>query len=178
VAVIFLTIFISSFLSSYVVISLTPFAYYRERAHSSPPLDGSSNLFPVGIFGPAPNSTDVPLDTAIVIFLMRPVNIKDFNLSPQVPIAAQTTERIPPASEEYTFYFADPLKPDKTYNVTLLAGGKPVTWNFTTTAEPYAPRFNTYLYPSVLWASFAIATAITFGVSLIIWHKKGKILEA
>ena len=175
---IILILFPVTFLSSCILISLTPFAYYHERANSCPPLEGSSNLFPVGIFGPSPNSTEVPLDTAVVIFLMRPVNIENFSLTPQGPLAIQTIEHSPPASETYTFCFAEPLKPVTTYNITLLAGGKPVTWNFTTTAKPYSARFNTYLCPSVPWVALAIATSITFGVTLVVWHKKRKTLEA
>jgi Bacterial Ig-like domain len=170
-------IFLVSFSSLYLAISLTPFAYYHELAHSYPHLEGSSNLFPVGIFGPAPNSTDVPLDTAIVISLTRPVNIENLSLTPQGPIVSQTIEHSPPASETYTFYFAEPLKPATTYNVSLMSGGKPVTWNFTTTAA-YQPRYSTYLYPSVPWATLAIAVAVTFSVSPIIWYKKGKTMEA
>lgn len=115
----------------------------------------------MGIFGPAPNSTDVPLDTAIVISLTRPVNIQNLSLAPQEPIASQTIEHSPQASETYTFSLAEPLEPATTYNVSLLAVGKPVTWNFTTTAEPYQPRFNTYLYPSVPWGALAIAATVT-----------------
>jgi hypothetical protein len=166
------------FLVSYFLISLTPFAFYRERQHSYPPLGGSSNFFPVGIFGPSPNSTDVPLDTAIVISFMRPVNIEDLELSPEAPIASQTTKQSLPASVEYTFCFAEPLEPATTYKVSVLSGGKPVTWNFTTTAEPYQPKFNTYLYPSVPLVAFAVAIIITFSVSLIMWHGKRKAAEA
>jgi hypothetical protein len=175
-AVIFIAIFISSFLCSYFVISLIPLAYYHERADSQPTLGGSISL--IGVFGPAPNSTDVPLDTAIVVFFMRPVNITDLYLVPEVPIKSQSIEQSHPASVEYTFSFAEPLESATTYNVSLLAGGKPLTWNFTTTAEPYQPRFNTYLYPSVPLVAFAIAITMSFSVSLMVRHKKRKTLGA
>ncbi|MGD6807042.1 MAG: Ig-like domain-containing protein [Candidatus Bathyarchaeia archaeon] len=148
-----------------------PFAHYRELIHSYPSLESSSNLFPMGIFGPAPNSTGVPLDTAIVIALTRPVNIENFSLAPQGPAITQTVEHSPPASETYTFYFAEPLEPATPYTVSALSGGEPVSWNFTTTTVPYEPQYNTYLYPYVPWVALGVAVLVTFSVCLIIWQK-------
>ena len=176
-AVLLLGVFILSFSSAYLVISLIPFAYYRELVHSNPTLEGSSNLFPVGIFGPTANSTDVPLDTAIVIALTRPVTIENLSLSPQGPAVSQKVEHSLPASETYTFYFAEPLEPATTYNVTVLSGGEPVTWNFRTTDAPYESHYNTYLFPSVPWVALGIAGLATFSVALLIWQK-GKTMEA
>ena len=173
-AVLLCGIFLLSFSIVYLAISLTPFAHNRELAHSYPSLEGSSNLFPAGIFGPAPKVTDVPLDTTIVIVLTRPVTIENFTLAPQGPAFTQTIEHSPPASETYTFYFAEPLEPATTYTVSMLSGGKPVSWNFTTTTEPYEPHYSTYLYPSVPWIALVIALTVTCSVSLIIWAQKRK----
>ncbi len=177
-AVLLLGVFLLALSSTYLVISLTPFAYHRELVQSYPPLEGASSLFPVGILGPAPNSTDVPLDTAIVIALTRPVNIENLNIAPQGPAVSKTIAHSPPASETYIFCFTDPLKPATTYNVTALSGGKPITWNFTTTAEPYEPRYSTYLYPYTLWVALAVAAFVTVSVFLIILHKKEKRLRS
>jgi len=100
------------------------------------------------------------------------MNVGELHLSPEVPIERRVDEHIPVASKCTTFYFSEPLKPATTYNVTLFFGDEPISWNFTTTAEPYYPRYEPM--PSALGISIIaiVSATITFGVGAKVLKKK------
>ncbi len=66
--------------------------------------------------GPAPNSTDVPLDTAIVFDEFRPISVSNVKLQPQVTLL-ETFEDYGVASRRAIFYPTGNLKPATTYTV-------------------------------------------------------------
>jgi hypothetical protein len=160
-----------SFFSAFLVISQLPFAYSKQKAYSTP----AEGLWPPeGFFfvGPAPNSTGVPLDTTVVIDETRPSTVSNLTLTPEAVIERQTY-KVYVASPEYTFYFAEPLRPATTYNVSVIIGGDPISWRFTTTPEPFHPRFvSVFLEANALLASTIIATVTTLGAGLVIWTRR------
>jgi hypothetical protein len=54
----------------------------------------------------------------------------------------------------------------------------PVSWSFTTTAEPYNPTLSSYLATYVFWIAFAISVATTLLVGFAIWHRKKRANES
>ena len=155
-----------------MAIYLTPSPYLHEQAYSTPTLFWHSPDLAPSSIGPAADATNVPLDTIIVVDQMRPMNVGELNLSPEVPIERRLDEYYPVASKCTTFYFSEPLKPATTYNATLFFGDEPISWNFTTTAEPYSPRYEPM--PSALGISIIaiVSAAITFGVGAKVLKKK------
>ena len=155
-----------------MAIYLTPSPYLHEQAYSTPTLFWHSPDLAPSSIGPAANATNVPLDTIIVVDQMRPMNVGELHLSPEVPIERRLDEYYPVASKCTTFYFSEPLKPATTYNATLFFGDEPISWNFTTTAEPYYPRYEAM--PSALGVSIAatVSATITLVVAAVIRKKK------
>ncbi|MBN1243973.1 hypothetical protein JXA31_00085 [Candidatus Bathyarchaeota archaeon] len=123
------------------MIYLTPSPYLHERAYSAPAAFWHSPDIAPCFIGPASNATEVPLDTTVVADQIRPMGINEFQLSPEAPIARRVDEHSGLAGRCTTFYFSEPLQPATTYNATLFFSSTPVSWNFTTTAEPYYPRY-------------------------------------
>ena len=172
VALLLVTVFSASFAVLFLVMYLTPSPYLHERAYFMPvTFFHSPDIAPCSI-GPALNATDVPLDTTIVADQMRPMGINELQLSPAVPIARRVDENIGLAGKCTTYYFSEPLQPATTYNVTLFFSNTPVSWNFTTTAEPYHPRYDDM--PSALGISVAATASaiITLTVATIMRKKK------
>ena len=166
VALVLIAVFSATFLIAFLAIYLTPSPYLHEQAYSMPTqFWHSPDLAPSSI-GPAANSTNVPLDTIIVVDQMRPMNVGELHLSPEAPLERRIDEYYRPAGKCTTFYFSEPLKPATTYKVTLFFGDEPISWNFTTTAEPYNPRYETL--PSALGISVVVITSavITLAVGL------------
>ena len=172
-ALILVVVFSASFLAIFLTIYLIPSPYLHEHAYSTPALEWSSDEIDTGNhIGPALNATNVPLDTTIVVDLMRPMEVRELQLSPEAPIARRVDEYYPVASQASIFYFSELLKPATTYNATLFVNDKPISWNFTTTAKPYYPRYEAM--PSLLgiFAAITVSTAVTLIIGLIIWKKR------
>jgi hypothetical protein len=166
-------VFSASFLAAFLAIYLTPSPYFHERAYSIPAYEWSSPEIDTGNhIAPALNATNVPLDTAIRINLMRPMNIGELQLSPDAPIARRENLSGAPAWIASTFYFSEPLKSATTYNATLFVNNKLISWNFTTTASPFHPRYEAFPSQLGIWVAISVAAAATLVVGLMIWKKK------
>jgi hypothetical protein len=156
----------------FLAIYLTPSPYLHEQAYSTPTLFWHSpDLAPCSI-GPAANATNVPLDTIIVVDQMRPMNVGELHLLPEVPIERRLDEYYPVASKCTTFYFSEPLKPATTYNATLFFGDEPISWNFTTTTEPYYPRYEAFPSALGIFITVIISAVVTSVFGLKVWKKK------
>jgi hypothetical protein len=156
----------------FLAIYLTPSPYLHEQAYSTPTQFWVSPDLAPSLIGPAANATNVPLDTIIVIDQMRPMNVGELHLSPGVPIERRVDEHIPIASKCTTFYFSEPLKPATTYNVTLFFGDEPISWNFTTTTEPYYPRYEAFPSALGIFITVIISAVVTSVFGLKVWKKK------
>jgi hypothetical protein len=103
---------------------------------------------------------------------MRPINVGELHLSPEAPIERRVDEYYRPAGKCTIFYFSEPLKPATTYNATLFFGDKPISWNFTTTNEPYYPNYEAFPSALGIYVAVTISAAVTSGVGLKVWKKK------
>lgn len=167
-------VFVALFLGVFFLISATqtahsppatvPEAIYRN--HSRIPI-------PVGV-GPAPNSANVSLNTTIVVFQVRSVSVENLHLSPEVPLSGRTDVPEGLASQVTTFYFARPLNPNTTYNVSVAIAGTQYSWVFTTTSEPFNPDVSYYLATYVFWIALAAASAGTCIAGGLIWQQRKK----
>jgi hypothetical protein len=166
VALILAVVFVFTFLTILLVIS------YTQSAYSSPD-NYISVVDSMDItIGPKPNSTDVPLDTTIIIDALSSATLNDLHLSPEVSIASVAIEVSGPLSYKQTFYPAQLLKPATSYTVSVVIKGLPVSWGFTTTAESYSPTLSFYLATYVFWIAFATSVAATLLVGFAIWRRK------
>ena len=173
VALILIVVFSVSFLAVFLAMYLTPSPYLHEGAYSMPALEWQSReIDNPNHIGPALNATNVPLDTTIVIELMRPMNIGELQLSPDASIARR--ENFSGFGSASIFYFSEPLRPTTTYNATLFVNSKPISWNFTTTTEPYHPRYEAFPSALGIYVTVTISAVITSVVGLKVWKKKGK----
>ncbi len=168
-ALILAAAFVFTFLTVFLVISLT------QSAHSTPDhyiseIDGMTITI-----GPKPNATDVPLDTTITIDALSSAALKGLRLTPEVPIASVAIEVSGPLSYQETFYPAQLLKPATSYTVSVTIRDTPFSWSFNTTSEPYHPTISFYLVTYALWIAFATAVATTLLVGLAIWGRKKRI---
>lgn len=155
-----------TFLTVFLVISLTQSAYSTPEHYTS---DVAGMDFTIG---PKPNATDVPLDTTITIDALSSAALDDLHLSPEVPISHVGVEVTGTLSYQRTFYPAQLLKPASSYTVSVTIRDVPVSWNFTTTSEPYQPTLSFYLATYVLWIALSTATATTALVGLTIRYIK------
>lgn len=102
------------------------------------------------------------------------MNVGELHLSPEAPIERRVDEYYRPAGKCTTFYFSEPLKPATTYNATLFFYDEPISWNFTTTAEPYYPRYEAMPSTLGIFLTVTISAVVTSVVGLKVWKKKGK----
>jgi len=172
VAIIIVAVFSASFLAIFLAIYLTPSPYLHERAHSTPTQYWYGETTGAPIIGPAPNTTNVPLDTTIVIDQIRSFFVGELQLSPEAPIARRVDEYYGLASRAAIFYFSEPLKPATTYNATIFLKSTSISWNFTTTAEPYYPRYEALPSGLGIYVAVVVSAAVTLIVGLIIWNKR------
>ena len=154
---------------------------------STSPTSASSLIelpYAAGNFSPAPNSTNVPLNTTISISFGRPPSICELNITPNVPIKERIFE-----SEgfggTYIFYLSEQLQPQTTYTVTITFGQETAsegfaptttrTWTFTTgMPTPIADRgFETedYTITIIIYTSIAIVIAVA---ALVYFKKRRK----
>jgi hypothetical protein len=96
---------------------------------------------------PAPNATDVPLDTTIVVDELRPIDV-GLSLQPYVALS-EKVENYSVASRYAIFSPNEVLKPTTIYTVTAHIAGEYVTWTFTTASElsskPAVPEFPAWI---------------------------------
>jgi len=166
VALILAPVFVLTFLTLFLVISLTHSAYSTPDSYIS-----AVDSMDITI-GPTPNSTDVPLDTSITIDALSAATISDLHMAPEVAIALVTSEVSGPLSYKQTFYPAQLLEPATSYTVSVTIKDLPFSWSFTTTSEPYHPTISFYLATYALWIALSAAVATTSIVGFAIWHRK------
>lgn len=169
VAIILTLFFVLTFLVLFLVISLT------QSAHSTPGNYISAVDSMSITIGPAPNATNISLDTTITIDALSATTISNLRMTPQVPIALVTNEVSGPLSYKQTFYPAQPLEPATSYVVSVTIKNIPVSWSFTTTSEPYHPTISFYLATYALWIALSAATATTSSIGFAIWYRKKRI---
>jgi len=164
-------VFSASFLTVFLGI------FFTQSANSTP----SSSVSLVGsmdiTLGPSPNSSSVPLDTTITVEAVASAALDDLHLTPKVPIARVYSEATSPLTYLNKFYPAELLQPATTYNVSVTVMGKPVSWIFTTTAEPYRPGISYYLATNVLWISLGVAALVTVVAGFAVWFKFPQVLS-
>jgi hypothetical protein len=165
-------VFSATFLAIFLAIYLTPSPYFHERAHSTPTQYWYGETSGDPIIGPAPNATNVALDTTIVIDQIRPLFVGELQLSPEAPIARRVDDNYGLASVATIFYFSEPLKPATTYNATIFLKSTSISWNFTTTAEPYHPRYEALPSGLGILVAVTMSALVTLVVGLTVWKKK------
>ncbi|MBN1245291.1 hypothetical protein JXA31_06830 [Candidatus Bathyarchaeota archaeon] len=171
IALILAAVFVLTFLTVFLVISITQSAY-------STPDNYASGVDSMTItIGPKPNSTDVPLDTTITIDALSSAALNDLQIAPEVPIASVGIEVSGLLSYKQTFYPAQLLKPATSYTVSVTIRNLPLSWSFTTTSEPYHPTISFYLATYALWIAPSTATATTLLFGFVIWHRKKRANE-
>jgi len=164
-------VFSVSFLTGFLAI------FISQSAHSTPPNYLSAINGMDIVLGPPPNSKNVPLDTTIIVDALSSAALDDLRLAPEVPISRVDIEVSGPLSYKRTFYPAQPLNPATSYTVSVTIVDVPVSWSFTTTAEPFNPGISFYLSNNVLWISLSGAAFATLIVGLAIWLRKKQGLD-
>jgi len=134
VALILAVVFASTFLTVFLVISSTQSAYFTPDNYVS--VVDSMDI----TIGPKLNSTDVLLDTAIIIDALSSATLNDLHLTPEVPIASVAIEVSGPLSYKQPFYPAQLLKPATSYTVSVIIKDLLVSWSFTTLPSHIAPQ--------------------------------------
>ena len=168
-ALLLVAVFSASFLTVFSAISLTQSAY-STPSHYVSVVDG------MGItLGPPPNSTNIPLDTTIIIDTLNSAEVSDLRMTPEVPIARVTSETSGTLSSLNTFYPAQQLKPATTYNVSVTIMDVPMSWSFTTTSEPFNPGISFYLATNMLWIALSAAVSATAIFGFAIWFKRKQV---
>jgi len=161
------------FLSSFIIVFLT--ILLTQSAHSIP----SQYVLTINgmeiTVGPPPNSTNVPLDTTITVDALASASLDDLRLKPNVDFASQTSETTGPLTYRTTFYPDKPLKPATTYNASVTITNVPISWTFTTTAEPFQLGTSYYFATNGFLVALLSAVSITAITGLIVWSKRKRI---
>ena len=162
--------------AAFSVLFLTVYlAIFLTQSANSKPLSAVSIIDNMEIaLGPSPNSTNVSLDTAITVDALASAALEDLQLTPEVRIARVYSEVTSPLTYLNTFYPAGLLEPGTTYTVFVTIMDLPVSWTFTTTAEPFKPGIGYLLSTNGLWISLAIAASATVAVGYAVWFKPRK----
>ncbi len=164
-------VFAFTFLAVFLVISNTQSAYSTPNTYLSE-VEGMDITI-----GPKPNSTDVPLDTTIIIDALSSATLDDLDTTPKISISNIAVEVSGPLSYKQTFYPAQLLKPATSYTVSIAIRDIPISWSFTTTSEPYQPTISFYLATYATWIALATATTLTSLTGSLIWLKKSRSLN-
>jgi len=164
-------VFSASFLAVFLAIFLT------QSAYSTPAQDILTVDSMAITLGPPPNSTDIPLDTAIIIDTVNSAEVSDLHIIPEVPVARVTSENSGPLTSLKTFYPAQQLKTATTYNLSATIMDTPVLWSFTTTSESFNPGINFYLATNVLWIAVSAAVAATSIAGFALWYKRKQVSQ-
>jgi hypothetical protein len=171
IAILLIVFFVSSFLAVFLTVTLTEYGYSTPSVSVSGSVDA---VGPVGFsLGPSPNSTNVPLDTKIVVYTMRPTTVKDLHLTPEASVGHECSSYGENGlSGKYTFYLNEPLKTATTYNASVFIMDQVVSWNFTTTRKSLESGISFYIATNVFGIALAIATIGTFAIGGLIWIKR------
>jgi hypothetical protein len=182
-ALLLLAVFLASYFAAFFIISSSPSDFYSEQVYSTP--EGSSSVVAawenqyVGV-GPAPNSTNVPRDTYIMIGGARPVKVENFTISPQVSIANETNIVYSKNTTPFSNFFAYPtglLEPNTAYNVSATVAGISSWWVFTTSSEPTQVTYTqlkatSNLQNNAVWISLLPAVPLTLAVAFAVSRRR------
>ncbi len=164
-------VFVITFIATYLSI------FFTQSGHSMP----SSYLLQINnmdiALGPPPNSTNIPLDTAVTVEAVASAALNDLHLTPEVPIGRVYSEATSPLTYLNLFYPATLLMPGTTYIVSVTIMDEPVSWVFTTTDLPFEPGTNYFLATNVLWISGTSAISLTAIIGYVVWFKFRRILN-
>jgi hypothetical protein len=122
--------------------------------------------------GPAPNATQVPLNTALTVDALASASLNDLKVQPETRIIIGSSDTTGPLTYQTTFLPAEPLKPATTYTVTVTIVDAPTTWSFNTTAEPFKPTLSYILSTQALWISAAAAAVAVVVASFAVGATK------
>ncbi len=161
-------VFSASFLIVFLTIFLTQSAYSIPSSYTL-----VFNGMDITV-GPPPNSTRIPIDTAITVDALASASYNDLHIAPTVNFASVTSETTGPLTYRTTFNPDTLLKPGTSYTVSVTIMNVPVSWSFTTAPEPFSPRISYYLATNVLGISLSAAAAATAIVGFAVWCKERK----
>ncbi len=159
-------VFLVSFLIIFLPIILTQSAYSTPNSYSS-----IINGMTITV-GPPPNSTNIALDTKIIVDALASASLDDLHASPEVNFASVSSETTGPLNYQTTFYPDKPLDPATYYTITVTIMETTVSWSFTTTTEPFHPETSYYLATNGLWIALGAATATTIIIGFASWLKR------
>ena len=163
---ILIVIFVISFSVIFFFVSLTQTAYSSPSQTTILFNQMSINL------GPSPNSTNIPLDTIITVDTIASALLTDLYTLPNEKIDYVTSYATGPLTYETRYYPAQPLKAATFYTISVTIFDNPVTWNFTTTSQPFTPKINYFLAKNNLLISFLTSTIIALLSGFFIWLRK------
>ena len=159
-ALLLMAVFAGSFLTGFMAIVLTQSAYSipvsTVTAHDGMEIS----------LGPPPNSTNVPINTAISVDAVASAALNDLRLTPGVPFTRAYSEASSALTYLTTFYPAHLLDPGTRYNVSVTILGTPLSWSFTTSNEPFNPGIGFYLATNAPWIALATAILATLIVAV------------
>jgi hypothetical protein len=153
---------------------------FTQLGYSTPSKLSGAYGGSIGVYvavGPLENSTNVPLDTTVVVYTSRNPLVTDLHLTPEVPIENKINVPVDDGlSGKTTFYLKEPLKPATTYNASVVVMNETVTWSFTTTTEtlPLQSTIGRFITDNAFGVSLVIATIATSAVGITIWTKKNQ----
>ena len=163
---ILIVIFAISFSVIFFFVSLTQTAYSSPSQTTILFNQMSINL------GPSPNSTNIPLDTVITVDTIASASLTDLYTIPYETFEYITSYATGPLTYETRYHPAQPLKPATSYTISVTIFDNPVTWNFTTTSQPFTPKINYFLAKNNLLITFLTAIIITLLSGFFIWLRK------
>lgn len=148
------TIFLAIFFLAYFSIQIT------QSAFSTPSkellvFNGKSITL-----GPAPNATNVRLDTTITIDTLESASLNNLLIIPEVNISHESSYTSGPLTYEKTFYSSQPLEPNTSYVASILVLNTPISWNFKTTSEVFNPGVEYFLVTNAILISLLIAALV------------------
>ena len=189
VIIVVIIFFITSLFTAYLVITILPHSYYEKRVYSIPSNkanytsstiggealvgieDDESPVPPVPVFlGPRAGASNVSLNTEIYVFQTRPVNV-DLQVHPSVNFSNVEEEYSGVASRKTTYYPAELLEPNTTYNVSGSIMGYSAWWTFTTESSFSQAEYELLLTPYAWLIAFVASSLATIIFAKIMWRK-------
>ena len=174
-----LVVFISVLVISYLFINvLTQRAYSFPLYEANPSnstqggeaFDDENLVFDGVVVYPHPGATDVSLDTVIYVFEMRSGGVIDLQLNPKTSFYDVKDEDVDFASGSFTFYPAELLQPETTYNMSGSMYDLSVWWTFTTGSSIIPQSEYEYISsPYTWWIAIIVASIPTIIIAKKIW---------
>jgi len=158
-------VFSASFLIVFLTILFTQSAYSMPSSYVSVVNEMDITL------GPPPNSTNIPINTAITVDALASASLNDLHVTPEVNFANVASGTTGILTYRTTFYPAKLLEPATSYTISVTIEGAPTSWSFTTTTEPFRPGISYYLATNELWIALSTAVSATAIAGFAMWVK-------